>query len=84
MYVETDEKFQPMLIGSKHLGVRMVRLISLLNDGLLPLCACLFPSTMWFDPGSGCFISFKVYFDISNIIVWFRQNQLEQKKQQKK
>lgn len=38
------------LIRSK--SVRAVRLISLLNDDLLPVCACLFPSTTRFDPNN--------------------------------
>lgn len=49
---KTEVSVDAQLIGSKHLGVRMVRLISLLNDGLLPVCASLFPSTARFEPNN--------------------------------
>lgn len=52
-YVETSKtevSVDTRLVGSK--SVRTLRLISLLNDDLLPLCACLFQSTTRFDPNN--------------------------------
>lgn len=52
-YVETSKtevSVDTQLIRSK--SVRAVRLISLLNDDLLPVCSCLFPSTTRFDPNN--------------------------------
>lgn len=75
---KTEVSVDAQLIGSKHLGVRMVRLISLLNDGLLPVCASLFPST-------ARFWTKQLYSDISSVVVrFYRNRKLETKKQQQK